>query len=92
MARRRGRELMAAFQEGFPGLTVLFTFGHSFVWRQSDQGKKPLEKCPDGLLVPFLDGMIEGARAGARLIDGHEMSYGYLDAEAFRLRPADDQS
>ena len=83
-ARRRGRELMAAFQEGFPGLSVLFTFGHSLVWRQSDHGKKPLEQCPDGLLVPFLDGMIEGARAGARLIDGHEMSYGYLDAEAFR--------
>ena len=84
MARRRGRELMAAFQEGFPGLSVLYTFGHSLVWRQSDHGKKPLEQCPDGLLAPFLDGMIEGAKAGVRLIDGHEMSYGYLDAEAFR--------
>ncbi len=83
MARRRGRELMAAFQEGFPGLTVLFTFGHSLVWRQSDHGKKPLEQCPDGLLAPFLDGMIEGAKSPARLIDGHEMSYGYRDADAF---------
>ena len=63
MARRRGRELMAAFQEGFPGLTVLWTFGHSLVWRQSDGGKKPLEQCRDGLLAPFLDGMIE-ARKG----------------------------
>ena len=77
MARRRGRELMAAFQEGFPGLTVLWTFGPSLVWRQSDGGKKPLEQCRDGLLAPFLDGMIEGAREPSKLVDGHEMSYGY---------------
>jgi hypothetical protein len=83
MARRRGRELMAAFQEGFPGLTVLFTFGHSLVWRESDSGKKPLEQCPDGLLAPFVDGMIEAAKSPAKLIDGHEMSYGYRDADAF---------
>jgi hypothetical protein len=83
MAGRRGRELMAAFQEGFSGLTVLCTFGHSLVWRQSDAGKKPLADCRDGLLVPFLDGMIEAAKAPSRLIDGHEMSYGYVDADAF---------
>lgn len=74
---------MAAFQEGFSGLTVLCTFGHSLVWRQSDAGKKPLADCRDGLLVPFLDGMIEAAKAPSRLIDGHEMSYGYVDADAF---------
>ena len=28
-ARQRGREVMEAFQDGFPGLTVLLTFGHS---------------------------------------------------------------
>jgi hypothetical protein len=27
--------------------------------------------------------MIEGARAPSQLIDGHEMSYGYLDVDAF---------
>ena len=52
---------MTAFQEGFPDLTVFVTFGHSLVWKQSDGGKKPLADCPDGLLVPFLDGMIEAA-------------------------------
>jgi hypothetical protein len=40
MARRRGHELMAAFQEGFPGLTLLCTFGHSLVWRQSEGGRR----------------------------------------------------
>jgi hypothetical protein len=81
--RLRGREVMMAFQEGFPDLTVFVTFGHSLVWKQSDHGKKPLSICRDGLLVPFLDGMIEGATGKTRLVDGHEMSYGYRDAGLF---------
>ena len=64
-------------------MTVLVTFGHSLVWKQSDGGKRPLEQCADGLLVPFLDGMIDASGGNTRLIDGHEMSYGYRDARAF---------
>jgi len=82
-ARRRGREVMTALEDGFPDLTVLVTFGHSLVWRQSDGGKKPLEDCGDGLLVPFLDGMVDSSHGNTRLVDGHEMSYGYRDAGAF---------
>jgi hypothetical protein len=82
-ARRRGREVLTAFQHGFPGLTVFLTFGHSLVWKQSDGGKKPLEHCRDGLLVPFLDGMLESAQAKTRLVDGYELSYGYQGAPAF---------
>ena len=91
-ARRRGREVMAAFQEGFPDLTVFLTFGHSLVWKQSERGKKPLAECPDGLLVPFLDGMIEAAEERTRLVDGHELSYGYRDADAFVHARRDDQT
>jgi hypothetical protein len=82
-AKRRGALLMTAFQEGFPGLTVFLTFGHSLVWRQSGGGKKPLTDSADGLLVPFIDGMIEAAKPPARLVDGHEMSYGYRDPAEF---------
>jgi hypothetical protein len=82
-ARRRGREVMMAFQEGFPDLTVFVTFGHTLVWKQSDGGKKPLSACHDGLLVPFLDGMVEAARGKAQLVDGHELSYGYRDPMLF---------
>jgi hypothetical protein len=82
-ARLRGREVMTAFQEGLPDLTVFVTFGHSLVWKQSDGGIKPLAACRDGLLVPFLDGMIEAAKGKARLVDGHEMSYGYRDPALF---------
>jgi hypothetical protein len=82
-ARQRGREIMLAFQEGFPDLTVLLTFGHSLVWKQSDGGKRPMADCPDGLLVPFLDGMLEASEGKTRLVDGHELSYGYRDVIAF---------
>jgi hypothetical protein len=82
-ARKRGREVMLAFQESFPDLTVLLTFGHSLVWKQTDGGEKPLADCKDGLLVPFLDGMIEACHGNARLIDGYEMSYGYREPAAF---------
>jgi hypothetical protein len=88
-AQLRGRDLMMAFQEGFPDVTVLLTFGHSLVWKQSDAGKKPLADCPDGLLVPFVNGMILAAQGNTRLIDGHEMSYGYRDPALFaRAREA----
>ena len=82
-ARRRGREVMTAFQEGFPDLTVFLTFGPSLLWKQTEQGKKPLAECRYGLLVPFLDGMIDAAKGRTRIVDGHEMSYGYRDADAF---------
>jgi hypothetical protein len=82
-ARRRGQEVMTAFQEGFPDLTLLVTFGHSFVWKQTQGGMKPMADCTDGLLAPFLDGVIDGASGKSRVIDGHEMSYGYRDAGLF---------
>jgi hypothetical protein len=82
-ASKRGREVMNAFQDAFANLTVLVTFGHSLLWKQSAGGKKPLADCPYGLLAPFLDGMVEAARGKTHLVDGHELSYGYRDAAAF---------
>ena len=81
---------MTAFQEGFPDLTVFLTFGHSLVWKRSEGGKKPLANAATACWSPFLDGMIEAAKGRARLVDGHEMSYGYRDPAAFRACPADD--
>jgi hypothetical protein len=82
-ARRRGREVIAAFQDGYPDLTIFLTFGPSLLWRQSGAGTKPLADCDYGLLVPFLDGMIEGARGKTRIVDGYELSYGYRAPEQF---------
>ena len=36
---------------------------------------KPLAECEYGLLVPFLDGLVDAARGNARLVDGHELAY-----------------
>jgi hypothetical protein len=82
-ARRRGREVMEALQDGFPGLTVFLTFGHSLPRTESQGGKKPLADCDYGLLAPFLDGMIAAAQGDTRLVDGFELSYGYQDAARF---------
>jgi hypothetical protein len=73
--RRRGREIMEAFQEGYPDLTILFTFAYSLPWRLTRGGQDPLATCEYGLLVPFLDGMLDAARGGTRLIDGCELAY-----------------
>jgi hypothetical protein len=82
-ARRRGREVMVAFQEGFPDLTIFLTFGHSLPRTTSEGGKRPLSECRYGLLAPFLDGMVEAARGEARIVDGFELSYGYKEPQAF---------
>jgi len=82
-ARRRGREVMEAFEQGYPGLTVFLTFGHSYVRWQIPRYQKPHAEVTFGLLAPFIDGMIEGARE-AQIVDGHERSYWFKDAAMFR--------
>lgn len=82
-ARLRGREVMAAFQEGYPGLTVLSTFGPSLVRRQTDDGKKPPSEASYGLLGPFLQGLRDATRGGTKLVDGYELSYGYRTPAQF---------
>jgi hypothetical protein len=83
-ARRRGREVMQAFQSGYPGIKLLLTFGYSLPWGESGQGKRPLSECHYGLLAPFLDGMLDAAEKGALLIDGCERAYGYKEAAQFQ--------
>ena len=83
-ARLRGREIMRAFQSGFPGLKVLMTFGYGAPWQESDAKKRPLSECTYGLLAPFLDGMLEAAEGQAQLIDGWESAYSYFEEKKFR--------
>jgi hypothetical protein len=73
--RRRGRQLMDAFQDGYPGLTVFLTFGYSGPWLESRGGTLPLAECEYGLLAPFLDGMLAAASGDTRLVDGYEPAY-----------------
>ena len=82
-ARLRGREVMEAFQQGRPDLTILLTFGYTYPWKQSEQGRIPLAECNDGLLAPFLDGMVEVAGPEVRIVDGYELSYSYRQPAQF---------
>jgi hypothetical protein len=82
-ARLRGREVMAVLQEGYPGLTVFLTFGHSLPFVLSDSGRRPLAETHYGLLAPFLDGLVEAARGATRIIDGYELSYGFREPSQF---------
>jgi hypothetical protein len=81
-ARRRGAELMRAFESEYPGLTLLLTFGHSATWWEMQRHGRPIEECGYGLLAPFVDGLVEGARRG-RIVDGYELSYGFREPERF---------
>jgi hypothetical protein len=97
--RRRGREVIAALQSGYPGLTVLLTFGHTLPWvEMTDPGAGPpraggpapppgaLRSLGDvlyGLLAPFVDGLLDGARGRTLVVDGFELSYGFREPSQF---------
>jgi hypothetical protein len=82
-ARRRGRELMQAFEDGYPGLTVLLSFGQSYAHWLGSKLAKPAPENPYGLLTAFADGLVEGAATG-RIVDGHERSYWFKEPELFQ--------
>ena len=92
-ARRRGREVMTAFQEGFPDLHVILTFGYTLPHAQAGTDKAKLAHVDYGLLAPFLDGMFDAAAGKAKIIDGFEISYGYKDPQQFdEVRPTIENS
>jgi len=81
--RLRGKEVMEAFQDGYPGVTIFLTFGYSLPYAQSKGDPANLPKANYGMLAPFLDGMLDAAKDGSRIVDGHELSYGYKDTTRF---------
>jgi hypothetical protein len=90
--RGRGRAMMEAFESGYPGLTVLLSFGHTLPWYWMRKDGVPLEETRYGLLPAFVDGLLDGAR-DAIVVDGHELSYWYKDehrfADAYRAMSQD---
>ena len=73
-ARRRGAEVMRAFEQGYPGLTVFLTVGPSCPYLQAVGGVRR-ETGRYGLLMPFVDGMVSAASDSARIVDGNELAY-----------------
>ncbi|HEY8750646.1 MAG TPA: hypothetical protein VIM11_21860 [Tepidisphaeraceae bacterium] len=81
--RKRGREVMQAFQAGDPNVTLFLTFGYTLPFRQCQGDRAKLAKAQYGLLVPFLDGMLDAASSNSRIIDGYESSYSFKDTTRF---------
>ncbi|HLK59841.1 MAG TPA: hypothetical protein VKU00_24985 [Chthonomonadaceae bacterium] len=77
-ARLRGRQVMTAFQQGYPGLTIFLTFGYGLPWTQTGNGAKRLADTDYGLLAPFLDGMVAAVRGKTRIVEGNELAYGFF--------------
>lgn len=68
LSYQRGREFMQALNRGYPGLTVMLTFGLS-----TKYSAPPLY----WLMNPFLEGMLDAADEGTVIVDGFENSYTY---------------
>ncbi|HEY2588046.1 MAG TPA: hypothetical protein VGI81_20050 [Tepidisphaeraceae bacterium] len=82
-ARLRGAQIMRAFQVGYPGVTVLFTFGYTLPYAYTHHDPTKLDVARYGLLAPFLDGMLDAAAPDTKLVDGYERSYAFQSAQKF---------
>jgi hypothetical protein len=80
--RRRGVEVMRAFEQGYPGLTVFLSAGASCPYLQA-QGGWHKETTRLGMLWAFVDGMVLAASDSARIVDGNEPTYSTLDPKDF---------
>jgi hypothetical protein len=78
-ARKRGAEVMRAFEQGYPGLTVFLSVGPSYPYLQwlGDKIRLPVGRY--GLLPAFVDGMISAASDSAQIVDGNEATYQVVD-------------
>ncbi len=89
LARRRGRELMAAMGAQFPDLVLLSFWLLSFngdILRAADPAAAARE---EGDLWPaFVNGLLDALPPAARLVDGDEHAYRYEAARCDFLRGA----
>jgi hypothetical protein len=81
--RRRGQEVMDAFQTAYPDLTVFLTFAYSLPYREAGGDVARLPHVRYGLLKPFVDGLFDAARGRVRIVEGYEVSYAYKEPRQF---------
>jgi hypothetical protein len=84
-ARQRGREVMQAMAREYPDITILNYFLTSYTLEavRSPEPQVVLEDQVYGLLISFLDGWLDVAPPGVKIVDGNENSYYYNSAEQF---------
>ncbi|MCL5284022.1 MAG: hypothetical protein M1330_04850 [Armatimonadetes bacterium] len=77
--KKRGEEIMKAFQSKYPGLTLFLTFSYYF----SGRDRASLPSSHYGLLAPFLDGLFAAAKGKTIIVDGFEGAYAYTTPADF---------
>ncbi|HWV98637.1 MAG TPA: hypothetical protein VNZ64_02980 [Candidatus Acidoferrum sp.] len=85
--RKRGTQLMRAFEKWMSGATVLTFFHISLFDRFADlpeaERTQRLERERWGLMPDFFVGMLESASPKARFMDGNENTYYYTSREQY---------
>jgi len=86
--RRRGAQFIQALQEELPQLRLLTFFQLSLFPSLVDEPdprrrEERLAQHGYALLPAFLNGMLDAAAPGVRIIDGNEPAYYYTNAEAY---------
>ena len=82
MARRRGREVMAAVAEEYPDITIFSLFMLSIFGEQTGHPSLALPTHNYGLYPAFIDGWLDAAPKGITLVDGCESAYHFNSNEA----------
>lgn len=82
-AKKRGLEIMEALQGAYPDITIIFSYAYTLPAKRSGYNAEKLKQNDYALLIPFLDGMLEGAKGKTKLIDGYEFSYKFKYKKEF---------
>lgn len=81
--QKRAQEVMEAFNRGYAGLTILYTYGMTL--GSQPRAPRNLAEHHYGLLMPFIEGMISAADEQTKLVDAFEDAYIYKDEMQFLL-------
>lgn len=80
-ARKRGREVMEAVVEKYPGIVVILLHGPYISDERAPAPLFPRWQTKNELLGPFFQGFVEGARGRATIVDGGELYHLREDRE-----------
>ena len=73
-AFERGAQIMRAINRVFPDIHIISLHGPSQATREVELGDPAVSY---GLMAAFFDGLLSESTGGARIVDGHELAYGY---------------
>ena len=88
MVRQRGAQFIRAVEQELPNPHILTFFQLSYFSRlcvpmPPEERAGKLSHLSYGLLPAFLNGMLDGAGPGVRIIDGNESAYYYTEKEQY---------